>query len=131
MTTNAIPLSSGIRSNLLLLQKTTTQLETTQLRLATGNKINSALDGPAQFFAAKGLTQRAWRPERALKDGIGQAISTIYGRRYRRITHIENLIEQARGLTTQALGALGNDANSVKLRKSLSQFLQHGAAPDR
>jgi len=119
MSTNAIPLSSGIRSNLLLLQKTTAQLETTQLRLATGNKINSALDGPAQFFAAKGLTQRS-ADLASLKDNIGQAISTISAADSG-VTAIENLLEQARGLTTQALGGLGNDANAVKLRKSLAE----------
>ena len=116
---NNIPLTSGIRSNLLLLQQTSSLLEKTQLRLATGNKINSALDGPAAFFAAKGLTQRAGDLD-GLKDGIGQAISTIKAGDSG-ITAIEAQIEQARGLTTQALGALGNDANSVKLRNSLAQ----------
>ncbi|NJM91606.1 MAG: hypothetical protein HC861_02130 [Rhodospirillaceae bacterium] len=112
-------MTSGIRSNLLLLQQTSSLLEKTQLRLATGNKINSALDGPAAFFAAKGLTQRAGDLD-GLKDGIGQAISTIKAGDSG-ITAIEAQIEQARGLTTQALGALGNDANSVKLRNSLAQ----------
>lgn len=113
-----VQLSSGIRSNLLLLQDTTTKLERTQLRLATGNKINSALDGPAGFFAAKGLNQRAGDLT-GLKDGIGQAISTIKGADTG-ISKIEALVEQARGLTTQALGSLGTDANSVKLRNSLA-----------
>ena len=116
---NNIPLTSGIRSNLLLLQQTSSLLEKTQLRLATGNKINTALDGPAAFFAAKGLTQRAGDLD-GLKDGIGQAISTIKAGDGG-ITAIESQIEQARGLTTQALGSLGNDANSVKLRNSLAQ----------
>ena len=116
---NNIPLTSGIRSNLLLLQQTSSLLEKTQLRLATGNKINTALDGPAAFFAAKGLSQRAGDLD-GLKDGIGQAISTIKAGDSG-ITAIEAQIEQARGLTTQALGALGNDANSVKLRNSLAQ----------
>lgn len=115
---NEIQLSSGIRSNLLLLQDTTVKLERTQLRLATGNKINSALDGPASFFAAKGLNQRSGDLT-GLKDGIGQAISTIKAADTG-ITKIEALVEQARGLTTQALGSLGNDANSVKLRNSLA-----------
>jgi flagellin-like hook-associated protein FlgL len=116
---NNIALTAGVRSNLLLLQRTSSQLEATQLRLATGSKINSALDGPAAFFAAKGLTQRAGDLE-ALKDGIGQAISTIKAGDTG-ITGIESLVEQARGLTTQALGSLGNDANSVRLRNSLAQ----------
>ncbi|WP_119301926.1 flagellin N-terminal helical domain-containing protein [Dongia deserti] len=118
MANNSIPLTSGIRSNLLLLQQTSSLLEKTQLRLATGNKINTALDGPAAFFAAKGLTQRAGDLD-GLKDGIGQAISTIKAGDSG-ITAIESLVEQARGLTTQALGSLGNDANSVKLRNSLA-----------
>jgi flagellin-like hook-associated protein FlgL len=119
MASNSIPLTAGIRSNLLLLQQTSSLLEKTQLRLATGNKINSALDGPTAFFAAKGLTQRAGDLD-GLKDGIGQAISTIKAGDAG-ISAIEAQIEQARGLTTQALGALGNDANSVKLRTSLAQ----------
>ncbi|HEX6118285.1 MAG TPA: flagellin [Dongiaceae bacterium] len=113
-----ITLTGGIRSNLLLLQQTSSLLEKTQLRLATGNKVNTALDGPAAFFAAKGLSQRAGDLD-GLKDGIGQAISTIKAGDSG-ITGIESLIEQARGLTTQALGSLGNDANSVKLRNSLA-----------
>jgi flagellin-like hook-associated protein FlgL len=115
---NEIQLSAGIRSNLLLLQSTTTSLERTQLRLATGNKINTALDGPASFFAAKGLNQRAGDLN-GLKDGIGQAISTIKAADTG-ITKIEELVEQARGLTTQALGSLGTDASSVSLRNSLA-----------
>jgi flagellin-like hook-associated protein FlgL len=118
MATNSISLTAGVRSNLLLLQKTTSLLETTQVRLSTGNKINTALDGPTAFFAAKGLTQRAGDLD-GLKDGIGQAISTIKAGD-EGITAIEKLIEQARGLTTQALGTLGNDANAVKARNSLA-----------
>src|SRR5262245_5443654 len=115
---NEISLSAGIRSNLLLLQQTSALLDKTQLRLATGNKINTALDGPAAFFAAKGLNQRAGDLD-GLKDGIGQAISTIKAADTG-ISAIEGLIEQALGLTTQALGALGTDANSVKLRTNLA-----------
>lgn len=118
MANNSIALTAGIRSNLLLLQQSSTLLEKTQLRLATGNKINTALDGPAAFFAAKGLNQRAGDLD-GLKDGIGQAISTLKGADTG-ITNIETLIEQARGLTTQALGSLGNSASAVQLRNSLA-----------
>jgi flagellin-like hook-associated protein FlgL len=41
-----VQLSASIRSNLLLLQTTQTSLDRTQTRLSTGNKVNSALDGP-------------------------------------------------------------------------------------
>lgn len=115
---NEVQLNAGIRSNLLLLQNVSANVQKTQLRLSTGNKINSALDGPFQFFAAKGLNQRAGDLD-GLKDGIGQAISTIKAADTG-ITSIEKLVEQARGLTTQALGSLGADANSVALRSNLA-----------
>ncbi|HYE49119.1 MAG TPA: flagellin, partial [Azospirillaceae bacterium] len=118
VSTNDIGLTGGMRSNLLLLQKTNAQVETIQQRLATGNKINSALDGPTSFFAAKGLSQRA-NDLSTLKDAMGQAISTIKAGD-KGITAIESLIDQARGLTTTAYGNLGLDAASVATRKSLA-----------
>jgi len=115
---NTISLSAGTRSNLLLLQQTSSTLQNTQLKLATGNKINSALDGPSAFFAAKSLNQRAGDLD-SLKDGIGQAISTLKAGDTG-ITNIQDLLSQAQGLTTQALSNLGTDSNSVQLRNNLA-----------
>ena len=50
-------------------------LDTVQLRLATGKRVNSALDNPANFFNAQSLTNRAHDLERLL-DGINQSIRT-------------------------------------------------------
>ncbi|TDQ84373.1 flagellin-like hook-associated protein FlgL [Dongia mobilis] len=119
MATNDIQLTAGIRSNLLLLQQTTSLLDRTQQRLATGNKINSALDGPVAFFAAKGLNRRA-DDLSILKDSIDQSISTIKAADTG-MTKIESLLEQASGLITTAYQNLGSDSNSVELRKSLAE----------
>src|SRR6266481_3723633 len=54
-----IVLSAAVRQNLLSLQSTAQLLSTTQGRLATGNKVNSALDNPTNFFTAQGLNNRA------------------------------------------------------------------------
>jgi len=54
-----ITLSAGIRSNLLSLQGTASLLSQTQNRLATGKKVNSALDNPNSFFTASSLNNRA------------------------------------------------------------------------
>jgi flagellin-like hook-associated protein FlgL len=116
---NQVQLSASIRSNLLLLQQTQTSLDRTQTRLSTGNKVNSALDSPTAFFAAKSLNQRA-SDLTNLKDGIGQAISTINAGD-KGITAIQNLIDNATALTQSALSNLGTDANSVATRKSLAQ----------
>src|SRR5690242_17208647 len=116
---NQVQLSGSIRSNLLLLQQTQTSVDRTQTRLSTGNKVNSALDSPTAFFAAKALNQRA-SDLTNLKDGIGQAISTINAGD-KGITAIQNLIDNATALTQSALSNLGTDANSVATRKSLAQ----------
>ncbi len=54
-----IVLSSALRNNLLSLQNTQRNIDTAQLRLATGLKVNSALDNPQNFFTAKALNNRA------------------------------------------------------------------------
>jgi flagellin-like hook-associated protein FlgL len=119
MATNDIPLTSGIRGNLLLLQQTQTLLNRTQQRLSTGNKINSALDGPVAYFAAKGLNNRA-DALTALKDSIGQSVSTIQTANQASTT-ISDYLDQAQALVNQAEQNLGSDKNSVDLRKSLAQ----------
>jgi flagellin-like hook-associated protein FlgL len=118
MASNDIQLTAGIRSNLLLLQQTSTLLDRTQQRLSTGNKINSALDGPVSYFAAKGLTQRS-DDLNLIKDQMDQSVSTIQAANSG-VTQIETYIEQLKGMVTQAQGNLGNDANSVALRQSLA-----------
>eukprot|EP01092_Planopodium_desertum_P000656 TRINITY_DN11010_c0_g2_i2.p1 TRINITY_DN11010_c0_g2~~TRINITY_DN11010_c0_g2_i2.p1 ORF type:complete len:632 (-),score=267.56 TRINITY_DN11010_c0_g2_i2:873-2768(-) len=119
MSSSDVSLTAGMRNNLLLLQKTNKQVESIQSRLATGNKVNSALDGPTSFFAAKGLNTRAGDLSN-LKEAMGQAISTIQAGD-KGITAIENLVEQAKGLTTTAYSNLGNDAASIATRKSLAE----------
>jgi flagellin-like hook-associated protein FlgL len=54
-----ISLSKAVRANLLSLQNTAQMMDKTQSRLATGNKVNSALDNPSSFFTASALNSRA------------------------------------------------------------------------
>ena len=54
-----IVLTAAVRQNLLSLQSTADLLATTQNRLATGKKVNTALDNPTNFFTARGLDNRA------------------------------------------------------------------------
>ncbi|MFS2009594.1 flagellin [Azospirillum sp. CT11-132] len=116
-----VTLTASMRTNLLQLQSTQAGIDKKQNILSTGNKINSALDGPTAFFAAKGLNQRAGDLT-SLKDAMGQSISTIQAAD-KGLTSIDSLVDQAKGLTTAAYAALGNDAASIATRKSLaSQF---------
>ena len=53
-----ITLSAAVRSNLLSLQSTASLLHTTQTRLSTGNKVNSARDNPTSYFTAASLNSQ-------------------------------------------------------------------------
>src|SRR6266403_1262239 len=76
MKMSGIVLSASVRQNLLSLQSTAELLSTTQNRLATGNKVNSALDNPTNFFTALGLNNRASDINNLL-DGIGNGVQVL------------------------------------------------------
>jgi len=101
MAISDISLTSSMRSNLLNLQKTADLMGRTQERLASGKKVNTALDDPTSYFAAQGLSSRAGDLA-ALKDGMGQAIQTINAANAG-IKGITQLIESAKGLAQSAL----------------------------
>ncbi|MGA0597962.1 flagellin [Enterovirga sp. CN4-39] len=69
-------ISSAVRNNLLALQNTTSMQATLQNRLATGKKVNSALDNPANFFTASSLNNRASGLS-SLLDGMANGIKTL------------------------------------------------------
>src|SRR3954468_15073292 len=73
---NGIVLTSAIRQNLLTLQSTTEMQGKIQERLATGRKVNSALDNPTNFFTAAGLNRRA-NDLSSLLDGMSNGIKTL------------------------------------------------------
>jgi flagellin len=97
----AVTLSAGVRQNLLSLQSTSSQLETTQNRLATGKRVNSALDNPNSFFTASALSSRAADLSNLLDDE-GQAIQTLKAADTG-IQSITKLVEAAKAKANQAL----------------------------
>jgi flagellin len=96
-----IVLSAGVRSNLLQLQKTSDLITLTQTRLATGKRVNSALDNPINFFTAQGLSNRAGDLQNLL-DAMSNGISTLKAAD-NGITAITKLVQSAQALTSQAL----------------------------
>lgn len=102
--TSDVVLSAALRSNLLSLQNTQKAIDITQFRLATGRKVNSALDGPQSFFAAQALNNRASDLTRLL-DGIGQSIQVIKAAD-NGVTALTTLIEQADSVAANARDAL-------------------------
>jgi len=71
-----VSLSSGVRSALTSLASTKADAAQSQYRLATGKKVNSAVDSPVNFFTAAGLNARAGQLTDLL-DGISNSIQTI------------------------------------------------------
>jgi flagellin-like hook-associated protein FlgL len=96
-----IHLSAAVRQNLLSLQNTADLMSKTQNRLATGLKVNSALDNPGSFFTASSLNNRA-SDLGGLLDDMGQAVQTLKAAD-EGIQSITKLVEAAKGKANQAL----------------------------
>src|SRR6202165_5013021 len=96
-----IVLSASVRQNLLSLQSTADLLSTTQNRLATGNKVNSALDNPTSFFTAQSLNNRA-RDINNLLDGIGNGVQVLQAANTG-ITSLQKLVDTAKSIANQVL----------------------------
>jgi flagellin len=96
-----IVLSASVRQNLLSLQSTATLLATTQNDLATGNKVNSALDNPTNFFTAQSLNNRASDISNLL-DGIGNGVQVLQAANTG-ITSLQSLVASAQSIANQVL----------------------------
>jgi flagellin len=100
---SGIVLSASVRQNLLSLQSTADLLSTTQNRLATGNKVNSALDNPTNFFTAQGLNNRASDISNLL-DSIGNGVQVLQAANTG-ITSLQSLVDSAKSIANQVLQA--------------------------
>ncbi|SEN09283.1 DUF1522 domain-containing protein [Bradyrhizobium sp. OK095] len=96
-----IVLSASVRQNLLSLQSTADLLATTQQRLSTGKKVNTALDNPTNFFTAQGLDNRASDISNLL-DGINNGVQVLQAANTG-ITSLQKLIDSAKSIANQAL----------------------------
>ncbi len=103
MALSEITLTGGMRANLLSLQKTQRNMETTQGKLATGLRVQSALDDPINYFAAKGHRDRAgdlaFRKEE-MAEGVQLLKATNNG-----IEGVLDLIASAKSLAQSARSA--------------------------
>ncbi len=95
-----ITLTTAIRQNLLSLQDTSANLTTTQERLSTGKKVNTAFDNPTSYFTSQALTNRA-NDLSSLLDQIGQAQQTLQEAN-NGLTSLTSLLEQALSTAQQA-----------------------------
>jgi flagellin-like hook-associated protein FlgL len=100
---SGIVLSASVRQNLLSLQSTADLLATTQNRLSTGNKVNTALDNPTNYFTAQSLNNRASDINNLL-DGIGNGVQVLQ-QANNGITSLQKLVDSAKSIASQVLQA--------------------------
>jgi len=111
-----ISLTASMRSNLLSLQNTASLMSQTQERLASGNKVNSAIDNPSSYYTAQSLNNRA-NDLNNLLDSMGQAISTIKAAN-EGIESITTFVEQAKAVANSAL----DSSDAATRTKYANQF---------
>jgi flagellin-like hook-associated protein FlgL len=119
-----ISLNSGIRSNLLSLQSSSKLFQRTTERLASGRKVNTAIDNPTNYFASINLTDRSAGLQARL-DGMGQAVQQIKSAD-NGITTIRSFISAMKGVVNNALSntsassreALGKQFNELVVQIS-------------
>ncbi len=100
MATN-ITLTSGMRANLYSLQQTANLMELTQKRMATGKRVQTAIDDPIAFFTARGHEQRAGDLA-VRKDEMSESVQLLKTADTG-VNSILNLIANAKSLAQSAL----------------------------
>ena len=118
---SGIVLSASVRQNLLALQNTASLLATTQSNLATGNKVNTALDNPTEFFTAQSLNNRASDIGNLL-DGIGNGVQVLQAANTG-LTSLQKLIDSAKSIASQVL----QSPTGYTTKSSVSSAVINGA----
>lgn len=95
-----VSLTASARANLSALQNTADLLSTTQARLSTGKKVNSALDNASSYFSSQGFLNSA-NDLSNLKDSMSTALQTIQAASDA-IDSITTIVEQLQGIVSSA-----------------------------
>ncbi len=103
MAMSSITLTSGMRKNLFSLQQTSNLLERTQKRLATGQRVNSAVDDPVNYFTALGHKQRS-EDLASRKDEMSESVQLISAAN-QGVESVTSLVASAKSLAQSALSA--------------------------
>jgi flagellin-like hook-associated protein FlgL len=110
MSISSVSLSSSARSNLLALQNTSDLLKTTEERLSSGKKVNSALDDATSYFQSKGFLNSA-NDLSTLKNSMSTAVQTITAATDT-LDAVESVVAQMQSLASSALQTSDTDSRS-------------------
>ncbi|MGO3931322.1 DUF1522 domain-containing protein [Rhodopseudomonas pseudopalustris] len=115
---SGIVLSNAVRQNLSSLQATADLLATTQSRLSSGKKVNSALDNPTNFFTAASLDSRSSDINNLL-DGIGNGIQIIQAANTG-ISSLTKLVDSAKSIANQALQSVAGYSSKSSVTTTIA-----------
>ncbi|MBH73364.1 MAG: flagellin [Rhodospirillaceae bacterium] len=117
---NEISLTTAVRANLLQLQRTSSLVNQTQDRLASGLAVGSPIDGASAFFTAGALNNRA-DDFAALRNDVDLGISAVAAA-IDGLDAITELVEQAKGLANNAK-ATGDTSEQSTLAVQFNDIL--------
>ncbi len=103
-------LSGGLRSSVNSLTDISAQIATSNTRLSTGKKINSALDNPGTYFLAKGFETESSNLK-ALLDNQNLGLSAIT-KATDTFSNITKLTQSIQALVKQAQSLVNTDATN-------------------
>ena len=107
-----------MRSNLSSLKSLASQMSTTQTRLSTGTKVNSAIDNANSYYQSRALTNRSSDLDMLL-DAMGQSIQTIQAA-------VKGL--EASGEVLEQAAVIAQNAYEAEPIVPKQWFIDHGAA---
>ncbi len=116
----SVSLSASMRGALYSLNDLTDQISTANQRLATGKKVNSAIDNASAFFSAKAFSQESDKLN-GLLNGLTQGRQTI-DRVNKAIDGAIKLLQSADGLAKTAQLS-SSDTDRAALRDQVAELL--------
>jgi len=102
--TNSISLGEGLRNNLFSAKSTQRAFDKTSYRLATGKRVNSAIDNPINFFKSSVFGHKATTLNKKIED-IGLSLRTIQ-EADAGLTGIDHMLKLAKSVATERLAEL-------------------------
>ena len=117
----SITLTASMRSNLASLKSIQSQMDTTQERLSTGKKVNSAIDNASSYYQSRALTNRA-SDLSSLLDSMGQGIQTIQAAN-EGLESLTSYVEQMKAVADTAATLAADSADyATELKSYQDQF---------
>ncbi len=121
----SISLSAGLRNAVTSLTDIGSAINQANNRLATGKKVNSALDNAGAYFKAQGL-QKESRDLSAVQDGLERG-SKVIAKTTNAIDGVRKLFESAQALSRQARQLGSTDAARDTLRNQVVELISQAS----